>query len=88
MKSNIADKKLGTVTHFYDKIGVAVVKLTGGDLKIGDKVKLIGKDGQEFTEDVNSMQIEHADIDIAKKGDEFGIKVQKPVKSPSPITKV
>ena len=83
----IADKKLGTVTHYYDKIAVAVVKLTGGDLKIGDKVKLIGKDG-EFTEDVTSMQIEHTDIDFAKKGDEFGIKVQKPVKSPSPIIKV
>lgn len=79
---------MGTVTHYYDKIGVAVVKLTAGDLKIGDQIKLIGKDGQEFTEDITSMQIEHAAIDIAKKGDEFGIKVQKPVKTPSPITKV
>lgn len=79
---------MGTVTHYYDKIGVAVVKLTTGDLKVGDQVKLVGKDGQEFTEDVTSMQIEHAKIDIAKKGDEFGIKVQKPVKTPSPITKV
>jgi len=33
------------------------------------------------------MQIEHADIEIAKKGDEFGVKVEKPVKEPSPITK-
>lgn len=79
---------MGTVTHYYDKIGVAVVKLTAGDLKIGDQVKLVGKDGQEFTEDITSMQIEHAAIDIAKKGDEFGIKTQKPVKTPSPITKV
>ncbi len=79
---------MGTVTHYYDKIGVAVVKLTAGDLKVGDQIKLIGKDGQEFTEDVTSMQIEHAAIDIAKKGDEFGIKTQKPVKTPSPITKV
>lgn len=84
----IADKKLGTVTHYYDKISVAVVKLTSGDLKIGDQVKLVGKDGQEFTESITSMQIEHTSIDIAKKGDEFGIKVQKPVKTPSPIVKV
>lgn len=82
---NIADKKLGTVTHYYDKIGVAVIKLTGGDLKIGDKVKFMGAGGVEFTQEIKSMQIEHADIEIAKKGDEFGIKTEKPVKSPSPL---
>ncbi len=78
---------MGTVTHYYDKISVAVVKLENGDLKIGDNVKFVGKDGQEFTQAINSMQIEHASIDIAKKGDEFGIKVDKPVKAPSPIVK-
>jgi putative protease len=81
----MADKNLGTVSHYYDKIGVAVIKLKDGDLKIGDEVKLIGNDGVEFTQEIKSMQIEHADIEIAKKGDEFGIKTEKPVKSPSPL---
>lgn len=34
------------------------------------------------------MQIEHANIDIAKKGDEFGLKVDSPVKENSQIFKV
>jgi len=34
------------------------------------------------------MQIEHAAIDIAKKGDEFGLKVEKEVKSSSEVVKV
>ena len=34
------------------------------------------------------MQIEHADIDIAKKDDEFGIKVDKEVKKNSDVVKV
>lgn len=79
--------KIGTVTHYYDKIGVAVVKLTGGDLKVGDLLKLTKKDGEEFTQEVKSMQIEHADIDIAKKGDEFGLKVDAAVKAGTDVEK-
>lgn len=84
----MADKKVGTVTHYYDKIGVAVVKLEKGDLKVGDKIKLVAKDGSEVTQEISSMQIEHANIDIAKSGDEFGLKTAKVVKTNSPVTKV
>lgn len=83
----MADKPIGTVTHYYDKIGVAVVKLGKGDLKVGDSIKLQAKDGSEFTQEVASMQITHADIDIAKSGDEFGLKVDKEVKDHSPVVK-
>lgn len=74
-------------THYYDKIGVAVIKLEKGDLKVGDKVKMVGKDGNEFEQEITSMQKEHINIDIAKSGYEFGVKVEKPLKTPSPITK-
>lgn len=84
----MADKKIGTVTHYYDKIGVAVVKLEKGDLKVGDKIKLVAKDGSGVTQEISSMQIEHANIDIAKSGDEFGLKTEKVVKANSPVTKV
>lgn len=67
---------------------MAVVKLSQGDLKKGDEIKLIAKDGKEFKQQVGSMQIEHANIDIAKKGDEFGLKVDSPVKENSQIFKV
>lgn len=79
---------MGTVTHYYDKIAVAVVKLEKDDLKVGDKVKLIGKEGNEFTQTIESMQIEHANIDIAKKGDEFGLKVAQEVKPKTEVFKV
>ncbi len=79
----MAAQKIGTVSHYYPKIGVAVVKLTKGDLKVGDSIKLAGADGGEFTQEVGSMQIEHAAIDIAKSGDEFGLKVDKEVKAKS-----
>jgi len=74
--------------HYYDKIGVAVVKLQKGDLKVGDSIKLIDKQGEEFTQQVTSMQIEHAAIEIAKKGDEFGLKVDKPPKDKTEVYKL
>jgi len=78
---------VGEITHYYDKIGVAVVKLAGGDLKVGDKVKLTDTTGEEFEQEIKSMQIEHAKIEIAKKGDEFGLKVNKSVKDKSAVVK-
>jgi len=67
---------------------VAVVKLVSGDLKVGDKVKLTDSQGEEFEQEITSMQIEHAKIEIAKKGDEFGLKVDKSVKDKSTVVKV
>lgn len=84
----MADQKIGTVTHFYDKISVAVIKLDKGDLKVGDKIKLVAKDGSEFTQEVTSMQIEHAGIDLARAGDEFGLKTNSVVKTNSEVVKL
>lgn len=75
----MADKKLGKVTHFYDKIGVAVLELTGA-IKIGDQVKFV-KNEEEFEQTVDSLQLDRKEIKSAKKGDDVAIKVDKPVKT-------
>lgn len=80
--------KIGQVVHYFDKINVAIVRLSKSDLKIGDNVKLTDKDGNEFTQKVESMQIEHASIDIAKAGDEFGLKVRKEIRQKSEVFKL
>ncbi|MEK7599071.1 MAG: hypothetical protein AAB474_01280 [Patescibacteria group bacterium] len=73
------DKKpLGKVTHYYDKAMVAIVKLSGG-LKIGDSVKFV-KGENEFTQNIESMQIEHEALKSAKKGQEVAVKVSQPAK--------
>ncbi len=74
----MADKKIGSVSHFYDKICVAVVDLSAA-LKKGDLVKF-KKDDEEFEQTVVSMQIDRQEIEKAKKGDSLGLKVDKPVK--------
>ena len=52
----MADKQIGKVTHFFDKISVAVLELSG-NIKAGDKVKFI-KGEDEFEQSVDSLQLE------------------------------
>ena len=72
------EKEVGKVTHYYDKIGVAVVKLTGS-LKVGDKIK-VRRGEEEFEATVDSMQIEHEPVEAAKKGDEAAIRLPQKTK--------
>lgn len=75
----MAEVPIGKVTHYFDKIGVAVVKLEEGSLSVGDTIKISGHD-KEFTQEVSSMQVDHQEVTSAKKGDEFGLKVNEEVK--------
>jgi putative protease len=71
-------KKVGQVTHFYDKISVAIVKLSS-TLKVGDTIHFQGN-ATDFTQAVDSMQYDHQDLPAAKKGQEVGIKVSEKVR--------
>jgi len=84
--SQIADVKIGKITHYFDKIGVAVLALER-PLSVGDKIKLV-KGDEEFTQTVSSMQAEHKSIDSAKKGDDVGMKVDQPVKDGWEVFKI
>ena len=82
-------KKVGVVEHYYDKIEVAVIKLDAGGLAVGDKIKVADKEGNElFEQEVASMQVDGKNIKKAKKGDEFGMKVDQKVKEGCEVYKV
>lgn len=82
----MADFKVGKVTHYYDKIGVAVVELTD-NLAVGDTIKISGH-GREFTQEVDSIQIEHEKIKEAKKGQTIGLRVDEKAKENDEVYKV
>ena len=83
----MADFKIGKVTHYYDKIGVAVAELDGS-LSVGDKIKFVRGGEDLFEQVVSSIQIEHEKKDSAKKGDVVGLKTDGPVKEDAEIYKV
>lgn len=67
------ENEIGQVTHWYDKISVAVIKLSA-PLKIGDRVRVeTGK--EDFEETVSSMQIDRKDVSAAIAGDEVAVKL-------------
>jgi len=72
-----AQKEVGTVTHYFDRISVAVLKVSG-PLKIGDSIRFASSQG-EFVQMVVSMQIDRKDILKAPKGSEIGLKTLRPV---------
>ena len=73
------DIKIAKVTHYYDKIGVAVVEVMKQPLKVGDTVKISGHD-QEFNQKITSLQIEHKQVTEVGHGETAGLKVDQPVK--------
>lgn len=74
----MAEKQVGTVTHWYDKLSVAVVKLTG-KLSAGARVK-VKKGTEEFEDTISSLQIDHKDVASAKKGDDAAMKLSQKAK--------
>lgn len=70
----MAEEKIGVVTHYFGKIGVAAIKITAGELKVGDTIRVKGHTS-DFTQTVDSMQLEHDRVTTAKVGDAVGIKV-------------
>ncbi len=75
----MAVKTLRKGSHYYDNLNVAVVKLNpGASLKKGDKVQIKGN-STDFTQVVDSLQVEHQDVEQVKAGDSFGLKVDQKV---------
>jgi len=66
-------EKVGEVSHYFTKIGVAVVELTA-PLRVGDRIAVKGMT-TNFEQTVESMQIEHEPVEEAKAGDSIGLKV-------------
>jgi len=79
-------KKIGVITHFFDHINVAAIKLED-TLKVGDKILIKGHT-TDFEQKITSMQIDNQNIDSAKSGDEIGLKVKEKVRTNDPVYKI
>jgi translation elongation factor EF-1alpha len=67
------ERHIGQVTHYFKRIGVAVLELSGG-LMVGDVVRIQGHT-TDFAQPVESMEIEHQKIQSAGPGAEVALKV-------------
>jgi translation elongation factor EF-1alpha len=70
----MAEQLIGKVTHYFGKAQVAAIEITDGELHVGDTIHVVGHTS-DFTQKIDSMQIEHAAVPVAKVGDQIGIQV-------------
>ena len=67
-------KRIGVIENYFSKAQVAVLNLTDGDIKKGDKIIIKGTT-TDFKQLVESMQIDRKDIDSANRKQKIGLKV-------------
>lgn len=80
------EERVGFVTHYYTHLGVAAVVMEG-ELSVGDTIHVKGHTS-DFTQKVESIQLEHNNIDRARKGDDVGIKVKEHAREHDIVHKV
>jgi putative protease len=68
------EQLIGTVVHYFKGPSVAVVRVTEGELVVGDRVRFHGHT-TEFTEQVTSMEVNHQKVQRAQVGDEVAIQI-------------
>lgn len=69
----MAEQEVGTVSHFFGRVSVAGIELSAG-LAVGDQIHVKGHT-TDFSQSVDSMQIEGTDVSEAAAGQSVGIKV-------------
>lgn len=78
-------KEVGKVTHYFNKIGVAVIEVADS-LKVGDEIHFRGATSN-FSQKIDSMQIDHAPVEEANKGQSIGMKVKEHVRENDKVFK-
>jgi putative protease len=69
------EEAIGTVTHYYSHLNVAVVQINKGALQTGDTIHVKGH-STDFTQTVESMEYEHQHVDRATAGQSVGVRVK------------
>lgn len=64
---------IGTVTHYFNHLSVAAVRLTG-QLHLGDRIHIAGGE-RDLEQTVDSMEVDHAKVTTAGPGDDVALKV-------------
>ena len=64
-----------------------MIKLTDGEMAVGDKIRIRGAT-TDFEQTIDSMQVNHQNVDAAKVGDEVGLKTAEPVRENDEVFKI
>jgi len=80
------EQKIGRITHYYSKLGVAAVEIQHGVLRRGDKIHIHGH-STDIEQIVDSMELDHQQILEATEGQNVGIHVNDHVREHDDVYK-
>ena len=83
----MTEKKIGEVVKFFSKPSVAAVKITEGELSVGDSIRFSGHT-TDFIDEVKSMEVDNKSVPKAIAGDFIGVKVSDRVRPGDEVFKV
>ncbi|MFH1921414.1 MAG: EF-Tu/IF-2/RF-3 family GTPase [Planctomycetota bacterium] len=83
----MAEEEIGKVTHYFGHINVAAIEITSGTLRVGDTIHIKGHTS-DFTQTVDSIQIEKHSVEEAGVGEAVGIKVAEHAREHDVVFKV
>ena len=81
------EEQVGVVIKFFAKPSVAAIEITSGTIKKGDVLRYKGHT-TDFSERVESMEVDNQAIEEAKVGDLVGLKVKERVRENDRVYRV
>jgi len=83
----MVEEKIGIIEHFFTNVSVAAIKITKGELKVGDTIHIVGAT-TDLKQKVNSMEINRSPVENVKTGDDVGIKIKDRVRENDVVYKI
>ncbi len=80
-------ERIGIVTHYFNHLSVAVVKVESGTLRVGDNIHFRGHT-TDFGQRIESLQVNHAPVAAVGPKDDFGMKVRDHVRENDVVYKI
>ena len=73
------EKLIGKITHYFSNIGVGVIELSEGELKVGETIHIKGST-TDLNQKVESLQVDKKPVDKIGVGESAGLKVSDHVR--------
>jgi len=86
MEVRFVEIEIGKITHYYTNLGVGVIELAD-TLTVGDTIHVQGAT-TDFTQKVESIQIDSDSVAEARTGDAIGLAVQERVREGDTVYKL
>ncbi len=82
-----AGQRIGAVTHYFQHVDAAIVRVESGEIRVGDTLHFHGHT-TDFSQRIDRIEFDHQPIEVARIGQEVGVHVSERVREHDDVIKV